>query len=1270
MSRKKLLSVLWAAFALATAGVAKAEYVQVILLADQAESSISGGTFGTFSGTSGTWGSNPAGDYSTVSLLPGASGQITMDVYLSLYNGDESAGALNGVNTVLGGFYQVQNGNGVFSGTFNGDGGPAPLFTNFGNGAYSGTVQSNGDIEGTASASPSSGWWGGTSSNTSYPGVCVGTGLGTKIGTVTFTLGSGLSPNATDTTELFFYPMSNFGTALTGPVSPTSTQLAGFTSAYTNASGLAWKLDGTASALGPEGVVSSTGGTVRNIHLTTAAATGTKTTISFSSIPVTLDSYQSADYISSGPIAGLREMLGGTSAVSASGSVVTVHIAERGTGTFSLSSGGSAILSNTGLQTVAGGGSVNTNVIGWANTNVTGSQSDTITLNDPDSVPPTTVTVSGAVVTQRSVSTPPTPVALGRFMSYVGGLGTTTLSTSGDDNDYTRVWCNGTLLNSAGTATTSISSGSCAPGPVSGSINLPVLTAENGGAGLPGEGSYAGVIVSYSGTSVQNRVVTASSVNIGRQMAGATVSGAGGTTILTSTGADSFFTRVTVGGTLFNGTTTSGTATASGTVASVASTGYLTTLPTTGEGLAGESPISVTVNYTATPLSNRVVTATSTSFVIHLGQSVAAPITLSTTGSDSQYTRVTVNNAGPDANGMSVSGGTNPLFNGPTVTDSRTLAGTPAAPGVISGTISLSTNGEGLAGESPIPVQISYSGQVFSGNAAWNGGSGSWGTNGNWSDALAAGVHAAPGTFGVLGDSATLGPGAAGTITLDGANPSLAALTFNSSAGYTIAAGSGGTLTFAAASGPAVSVQSGTHSITAPVALANDTTINTALQTQLSISGGIAEASPATALAKTGGGILSLGGNNSYTGGTTVTAGTLSLNGSLSGALLLASGATFNAAGSASGSFTGQSGSTIVAAGNLTLGDSTSYTGFNHAGTLAVGANAVTLNSAGFANLGLLTTLSGGTLAAPNGVTLPLGGNLVGAGVVNAKIAAGYGSTINATGNLTLGDSTSPAGFTSDGELYTNANTVTLNSANAANNPNAVVLGSLTQLAGGSLVAPNGIVLDTGDNLVATSAGGTVSGGTASRFLNDGNVQGPSAAPDWLTFNLLFKGSTGQTSGRIAFLGGFATGDCPGVNNQYGATELGGAGTEFDVGGPTPGDANNNYGQLNILTDPTNSGDRGDLILSPGASLKIVDWNGYVPTPGETLTVLTWNGTLSGTASLAIDPAFAAEGIQLVPQWNSNSLVLEAVPEPSTFVLLCTGVLGLLGWVWRKRRRT
>ncbi|MGA2032515.1 MAG: PEP-CTERM sorting domain-containing protein [Thermoguttaceae bacterium] len=417
-------------------------------------------------------------------------------------------------------------------------------------------------------------------------------------------------------------------------------------------------------------------------------------------------------------------------------------------------------------------------------------------------------------------------------------------------------------------------------------------------------------------------------------------------------------------------------------------------------------------------------------------------------------------------------------------------------------------------------------------------------------------------------------------------------------------------------------------------------------------------ADPTAAVAISGPGTVRLGATSLANRDLTLNNGTLDLNGQK---LILANGNTLSGAGTVSGSVLGNGGSAIVATGDLALGDPASYTGFNHAGTLDVGGNSVTLNSKQFANLGVSTTLSGGTLGAPNGVSIGVGCALSGSGTVNGKIAAGFGSTINATGNLNLGDSTSPVGFVSNGELYTNNNTVTLNSAAAAGNKNAVVLGSLTQIEGGTLAAPNGFLLANGNNLISNT-GGTVSnvtGGTNSRFLNRGNVQGPAAGPSWLTFYIPFKGSTGVTGGRIGFLDGFSTGDSPGINTHNGDMLLGGV-SEFDLGGETPGNGDSYYGQLNVT---------GSLSLQPGATFSLVDWNDFMPNVGEQFTILTWGGSLSGAgnAAFSVDPFFAQHGISFAPQWQSNSLVVVAVPEPSTLVLLGIGALGLLGWTWRRR---
>ena len=52
-----------------------------------------------------------------------------------------------------------------------------------------------------------------------------------------------------------------------------------------------------------------------------------------------------------------------------------------------------------------------------------------------------------------------------------------------------------------------------------------------------------------------------------------------------------------------------------------------------------------------------------------------------------------------------------------------------------------------------------------------------------------------------------------------------------------------------------------------------------------------------------------------------------------------------------------------IGANNVALGSATSFSGFIHQGTLNVGSNSVTLNSAGYAKLGVLTTIAGGTIS-------------------------------------------------------------------------------------------------------------------------------------------------------------------------------------------------------------------------------------------------------------------------------------------------------------------
>ena len=75
-------------------------------------------------------------------------------------------------------------------------------------------------------------------------------------------------------------------------------------------------------------------------------------------------------------------------------------------------------------------------------------------------------------------------------------------------------------------------------------------------------------------------------------------------------------------------------------------------------------------------------------------------------------------------------------------------------------------------------------------------------------------------------------------------------------------------------------------------------------------------------------------------------------------------------------------GSSIYATGTLRLGDSNAFDGIDLDGRLFVRSNTVTLDDRNQAVLGALTTIEGGVLAAPNGLLVNFGRNLVGRGLV------------------------------------------------------------------------------------------------------------------------------------------------------------------------------------------------------------------------------------------------------------------------------------------------
>ena len=169
-------------------------------------------------------------------------------------------------------------------------------------------------------------------------------------------------------------------------------------------------------------------------------------------------------------------------------------------------------------------------------------------------------------------------------------------------------------------------------------------------------------------------------------------------------------------------------------------------------------------------------------------------------------------------------------------------------------------------------------GVTISGEAQWNSAAGgSWTNSGDWVDSSSQSIIAAPGMRGIAGDTVLFGSTAASTITLDGASPILAGITFNSgSNGYTIGPGTGGTLHLNNGGNSAsIAVSAGSQEISAPLALDSSVLVTPVAGSRLGISGSIS--GPGSALTLNGSGTLVLGGANSYSGGTRVSAGTLIL---------------------------------------------------------------------------------------------------------------------------------------------------------------------------------------------------------------------------------------------------------------------------------------------------------------------------------------------------------------------------------------------------------
>lgn len=348
----------------------------------------------------------------------------------------------------------------------------------------------------------------------------------------------------------------------------------------------------------------------------------------------------------------------------------------------------------------------------------------------------------------------------------------------------------------------------------------------------------------------------------------------------------------------------------------------------------------------------------------------------------------------------------------------------------------------------------------------------------NWSTNIS-GVTNWSGAVPVNGDSLVFPAGASNLTNNDDiANLSVSSVTFNgSSGGYNL----GGTDALTITSGVTDSDTSGTDTMNMPLTLSGTDAFDVGSGAQLNAGGAIGGSG--AVLAKSGAGTLDLLGVNTYSGGTTVSAGTLLADGTIGGVTL--SGGTLGGIGT--------TGAITATGGTLSPGDA------NSAGVLTTGA--VTLNSSTTFNAAIDGTTAGNgagfySQLVANG-NVDLGG---------ANLTASLGIPLNSTTPFTLIRSTGTiSGTFAQGTTLTingqrfqityNASSVVLTPANTTDtlvssaNPSqlnqSVTFTATIAPAGGLSGTPSGTVNffdNNGTTLLGSGTLTTVSGQQQATF--------------------------------------------------------------------------------------------------------------------------------------------------------------------------------------------
>lgn len=376
-------------------------------------------------------------------------------------------------------------------------------------------------------------------------------------------------------------------------------------------------------------------------------------------------------------------------------------------------------------------------------------------------------------------------------------------------------------------------------------------------------------------------------------------------------------------------------------------------------------------------------------------------------------------------------------------------------------------------------------------------------------------------------------------------------------------------------------------------------------------SGTIANGTGTIALIKVGSGTMTLSGANTYTGATTISAGTLKLGNNLAiqnSALDTTGAGTMDVTGFTTPTLGGLSGSTdlasVIATGYdgvtaLTLNPQTGVTN-TYSGVIANGAAgmALTKSGAGTQVLSGANTYSGATNVNAGILQISAANNL-GDGSATNTISFN-GGTLESTANTYDLGSNRTISLAGNGTIQSDAGTLTVSggiSASSAGNKKLAVQGAGDTVISGAINSGAGAVglLKLGTGILNLSGGGTLNGSFAGYGVNSGFV--------------IRGGTTKITSGAYstnleAIIGGVTVNGETGVNTNL--TLDGGSLTVtnwFSLG------RGNGVGGVS-----------SDLVLNNNASVTVNNFSAGF-NAGSTLNLPKGTVTLNGASSFSVATA-------------------------------------------------